>query len=170
MPLAQSCMHWRAFLGKLYKKERRVDGLAQAVGSGPGPGTLSPPVNGFWPLLLAIASVRKWFSSVLLFFIFFCICLFCFCRQSMCFVCKCENVKRVCGPNLSFTRKKKKKRFVEITEVLFPAFVVCFVPLTWSLCTQTIRCWESGLCLAPGSTLILAMQLFWGIKVSEPLV
>lgn len=30
------------------------------------------------------------------------------------------------------------------------------LPLIWSLYTQTIRCWGSGLYLAPGSTLILA--------------
>lgn len=73
-----------------------MDGLAQAVGSGPGPGTLSPPVNGFCPLLLATTSVQKIGSPV------------CFCRVSMLFVCVYERVCACvseCGSKLSFTEE-----------------------------------------------------------------
>lgn len=150
-------------MGKLYKKERRVDGLAQAIGSGPGPGTRSPPVNGFALYSLQPRQSKRWISSVFFnVFFFFCILFF-----LLTFVfCVCVNVYvHVCGPKLKFHMST-----VEITEVLFQAFFVCSLPLIWSLCTQTIRCWGSGLCLAPGSTLILATLLFWGIMVSAPLV
>lgn len=44
-----------------------MDGLAQAVGSGTGPGTLSPPVNGFFALYsLQPRQSKRCFSSVFL--------------------------------------------------------------------------------------------------------
>lgn len=95
-------------VGKLYKKERRVDGLAQAVGSGSGPGTLSPPVNGFCPWLLATTSVQKMVLQCVFIkwaFVFLCV-------QEIVFVCVCVYLGCVracfCGPKLSFTKKKKK--------------------------------------------------------------
>lgn len=132
-----------------------MDGLAQAVGSGTGPGTLSPPVNGFFALYsLQPRQSKRCFSSVFLSSERWFGCV----DKNVC-VCVCT-----CGPKLSCTKE------LEITEVLFQAFVVCSLPLIWSLYIQTIRCWGSGLCLAPGSTLILATLLFWGIMVSAPLV
>ena len=78
-----------------------MDGLAQAVGSGPGPGTLSPPVNGFCPLLLATTSVQKMVLQCVFveleYDVYVCV------RECLCVLCVC-----VCGPKLSFTKELRR--------------------------------------------------------------
>lgn len=115
MPLTQSCMHWRAFLGKLYKEERRGDGLAQAVGSGPGPGTPATCKYFFLCLFgfflpftpLQPRQSRWWFSSVVFVFTFFAI--FWLGGEGLSehlFASVNGNVSVcTCGPKLSFTNE-----------------------------------------------------------------
>lgn len=75
-----------------------MDGLAQAVGSGPGPGTLSPPVNVFF--FFALYSLQPCQSKKM---VLQCV----FCRVSVCLrVCVHENAcASVCVVLISVSQK-----------------------------------------------------------------
>lgn len=146
MPLTQSCMHWRAFLGKLYKEERRGDGLAQAVGSGPGPGTPATCKYFFLCLFVFFALYSFATTSVQMMVLQCRFCVYLLCHflglggglSEHLFASVNGNVSVcTCGPKLSFTnelcrslnfcsklslsvpgRKKEKKKKISKLKIL----------------------------------------------------